>query len=865
MKRKLTVAVVLALLVAGCAAGRAFRKGEEATRTGNWDAAVAEYTKAVQEKPGRAEYTIALERATQTASREHITKAHEFETKDQLDLALLEYKRAMEFDGSNRLAAARAIELEKTIRDRIEATRPKPAIDRMREEARRSSTTLLSPTAPLPVVSFGPNASVRDILNFIGTATGINVTYDSAYQDKAYTVRLEDVTLEQALQQIMAANQLFYKVLNPKTIMVVPDNAQKHAQYDDLVVRVFYVSHADVAELAQTLNTIMRIPSMPVQPTLLPNKTANTITVRATAPIVDVIERIIRANDKPRAEVVIDVQILEVNKSRTRNLGINLNNYSLGLTLSPEVAPPNTSAGTTPASPPPFNLNTISQGISTADFYLSIPTAVMNFLASDSHTKVVAKPQLRGAEGTKLTMNLGDEIPVLSTVFGAAAAGGFASVPQSSFNYRTVGIILEMTPRVTYDGEIILDGFSVESSALGATISVAGQDVPSFSSRKVTTKLRLREGESTLLAGLLKDEQRKILTGFPGLIQTPILRSLFGQTNDQVQQSDIVMLLTPHIVRTHELSVEDLSSIYIGTQQNIGLGGPPPLIGPQPTAVVGAPGAGAPGGPVGALPPSIGNAGPVSGGNAGTTAINPTAPNTAPGVAAPAGAAGGVGGTGFSQPGIGGAVSPAPAALPPVGEGTPAAPPPVPATTPGPLQGNEIGAAPSTTAPAGAPPPRGSARDPNTTPPAPPGAALQPPAVAQVFVTPPGTEFRIAGGPYTVPISINNASRLSVLTLTVTFNPAVLRVRTVQDGTFMRQGGVATTFTPRIDASAGRVDIAVTRTADQSGASGAGLLAALIFDAVGPGGSLVQVSGVASTPEGAPVTMQFSPVSVTVR
>ena len=246
---------------------------------------------------------------------------------------------------SNRLAPRRAVELEKTIRDRIEATRPKPPIDGLRDEAaRRASTPLLSPTAPLPVVSFGPNASVRDILNFIGTTTGINVTYDQPYQDKAYTVRLEDVTLEQALQQITAANQLFYKVLNPKTIIIIPDNAQKHAQYDDLVVRVFYISHADVAELAQVINTIMRIPTMPVQPTLLPNKTANTITVRATAPVIDVIERIIRANDKPRAEVVIDVQILEVNRKRTKELGLNLSNYALGFTFSPELAPPNTSA-----------------------------------------------------------------------------------------------------------------------------------------------------------------------------------------------------------------------------------------------------------------------------------------------------------------------------------------------------------------------------------------------------------------------------------------------------------------------------------------------------------------------------------------
>lgn len=139
------------------------------------------------------------------------------------------------------------------------------------------------------------------------------------------------------------------------------------------------------------------------------------------------------------------------------------------------------------------------------------------------------------------------------------------------------------------------------------------------------------------------------------------------------------------------------------------------------------------------------------------------------------------------------------------------------------------------------------------------------PTMAQVIVTPPGTEFRVAGGPYTVPVSINNASRVSVVTLTVTFNPNVLRVRTVQDGTFMRQGGTVTTFTPRIDAATGRVDIAVTRTSDQAGASGAGLLAALVFDAVGPGGSMISVSGVASNPEGGPVPLQFSPVTVTVR
>ena len=151
LKHRLAVVIVLTMFASGCAAGRAYRKGQEASRVGDWDSAVTHYTEAVQDSPEKAEYKIALERATQTASREHLSRAHEFEQHDQLDLALLEYKKALELDPSNRLAASKSVELEKTIRDRIEASRPKPPIQGMREEARRASTPLLSPTAPVPV------------------------------------------------------------------------------------------------------------------------------------------------------------------------------------------------------------------------------------------------------------------------------------------------------------------------------------------------------------------------------------------------------------------------------------------------------------------------------------------------------------------------------------------------------------------------------------------------------------------------------------------------------------------------------------------------------------------------------------------
>jgi type II secretory pathway component GspD/PulD (secretin) len=809
MRHKLIVLMVAMSLTAGCAAGRAFRKGQEAARNGDWDRAVTEYTKAVQEAPGKPEYKIQLERAMQTAAQNHISRARELEEKDQLDAALIAYKRAVDLDATNRIAAAKVIELEKIIRDRIEATRPKPQIDKLREQARALGQPIINLQERLPKLSF-TNASLRGILDFIGTSSGINITYEASYQDRGYTINLEDVTVEQALQQIMIANGLFYKVLNQKTIMVIPDTAPNHAKYDEIVVRVFYISHGDVAEVAQIVNGMVRVSTMPVQPQVLQNKTANTITVRATAAVVDVIEKIIRANDRPRAEVVIDVQILEVNRQRAKRLGLNLSEYAAGLTFSPEVAPPNTSGTFPPANPPPFNLNTISQGISTADFYLTVPTAVLRFLATDQYTKLLAKPQLRGAEGSKLTLNLGDDIPVVQTVFGAAVAGGFASIPQSSFTYRSVGVNIEMTPRVTYEGDIKLE-LSVESSALGPNISVAGQDVPSFSSRKVTTTIRLREGESNLLAGLLRDDQRKTLTGFPGIMRMPILRSLFGQTQDEISQSDIVMLLTPHVVRTHELTAADLAPIFIGTQSNIGLSGPPPLIA-QPDVQPAAPPAGA--------------------------GVAPGVP--APGVPRP---------PVTSEPGAQPVNRPAPPGTSPV----PTPITPIPPTT---------GVPPATTGVPPVTPPR----DPAAPAPVTPVPAGTPqPTPAQIIVTPSGTEFRIAGGPYIAPLSINNASRVSTLSLTISYNPAVLRVRTVQEGTFMRQGGAIASFTSKIDAAAGRVDIVVTRSSDQTGASGAGLLASLLFDAVGAGGSLIQVSGVATAPDGSPLQLQFSPVTVTVR
>jgi general secretion pathway protein D len=797
---------VVCLGAAACATSGAYNRGRDAWLRGDWDIAVANFREALQEHPDRTDYKGALQQAMSTASLAHLKAAREADEKGDLELAVVEYRKVYEYDPSNRNSMLRAAEIDKELRERAEAARPRPAIEAMRETARqRSAPPLLNPASRDPLEIKFSQAASSDVLTFIGKATGINVLFESTFQPKQVSVDLTGLALEEALTQVMTAAGTFYKVVNPRTIMIIPDTPPKRAAYEEQVIRTFYLSHADATELVQTVQQILQLPGLPVQPRVLANKTQNSLTVRASDRVMNIIDQVVRNNDKPRAEIVVDVEIIEVNRARAKEVGLNLSQYSVGAIFSPE-APPSSGEGGT--SPGPFNLNTITRGISAADFYLTVPQAVVNFLASDNNNKIIGKPQLRGTEGQVIQLDLGDEIPVPSTTFGGFGGGGLQTVPINSFNYRTVGIKVKMNkPRVTLEGEIVSE-LEVESSTLGANIDIAGQSLPTFGTRRVTTVIRMREGESLMLAGLLREDQRRALSGFPGLLRTPFLRRIFGNTVDQINQTDIVFLMTPRLVRSSEVTQENLDPIYIGSQQNLGLTGAPPLIATEPAA---------------AAPPA--GAAPVAGPVAQPLSTLPGQPQTGPVTEGPA-----VLPAGPLPPAAATGQQPIPVAPDP---GAPPVPPP----------------APPATAPAEAP-----------APPAP-----TPSPTARLAITSPGPQFAVGGGPYTVPITISGAQRLSTVSLSVTYNPSVLRVRSVQPGTFLAQGGVTPTFSQQIDPGAGRVDVTVLRPGDQVGATGTGLIATLVFEAIAPGQSAITPAGVASNPEQGSIGLQLVPAAVTVR
>jgi general secretion pathway protein D len=787
-------------VVSACATGSALHNAQKAADHGDWDSAVAYYREALNSDPSRVDIKVALERAMRTASGEHLKRAKTLEEQDQLSGAAAEYRLAADLDPGNTLALTKAIEIEKKIRDQIEASRPRPHIDDLRQQAAQSSQ--IPHLDPRVKVTANFTGSVRDLLTFIAAQTGINVTYDQVIPtiNSSYAINLQDVSLEDALNQIMTANTLTYKVTGPKTIFVYADNPQNRQKYEDQFVQIFYLSNADPQEIVQIITQILTTQGggPAVRPIIFPNKTANAVSVKATAPVMQIISEIIQANDKPRAEVMIDVEILEVDRNRAKNLGLDLTNYALGFSFSPEVAPPNTSGTFPPATPPPFNLNTISRGVSPADFYMTVPSAQIQLLESDTKTHLLAKPQVRGRENAQISLNLGSDIPVPTTTFLPVAAGGVATTPQVSYTYRSVGVNLQITPRVTYQDEIVLQ-LMVERSAVGPNVDVAGQSLPSFVTRHAQTELRLRDGESNLLAGLLSQDDTNTLTSFPGIMQIPLLRSLFGNTNSSGQTNDIVMIVTPHIVRSHELTTQDLRPMYVGTGQNFGGGSVPQLISPD-------------------APPPPQPAGPGRGTGAGGAA-QPAAPISTP--------------------------TPTPTSNP--------ATTPTPTPTPSP--------APTSAGRGDAPPRPGIVPlEPVTSSPAP--APASPPA--QIVITGPTQPLTVSGVPVTIPLTVTGVSQLSSVSITVAYNPAVVKAVSVSPGTFMSQGGVTPTFTQKTD-TPGRVDIAVARANDSSGASGTGLIAGILFQPVAAGTSQITVTAVALNASGQPIAVQVVPTSVTVK
>lgn len=569
---RMSVPLLALGLLAGCTSHQAYRQGEIASQLGNWDEAVLHYMKAVEDDPGNLSYKASLIRAKIKASQYHFEKGQEFEKANVVERALVEYQQAVQLDPTNQYAKA---QLEHVHRAYLAQRQNKgyETIEQMKQKSRgaRPQPPVLNPRSDKPIsLEFPQPVSLFSIYRALGQAFGINILFDPNLRDTEIAIDLKDVTSQAALETLMRSAGHFYKVMDEHSIIIAQDTPQNRRTYEDLVIQTFFLSNSEVKDMLTILRSLIDARKIAT------NEQLNAIILRDTVDKVKVAERIIESNDKAKAEVVVDVELLQINSNRLRELGSSLSSYSVSQSL--DFGQSSGGTGGTTTTPRGIRLSDL-QFINQSNWLLTIPSFVYNFIKTSTDAQLLARPQLRITEGEKASLVIGDRIPIPLTTFNTQNVGGSNGiVPITSFQYQDVGIRIDMEPRVHHNQEVTLK-IKVEVSNLNGNVAGSGgQSQPIIGTRTIDSTIRLQDGETNFLAGLIRSDESNTDTGIPGLSDIPILGRLFSNKRTDNTRTDVILTLTPHIIRNAEITADDLQPIWVGTEANISFRGGSPRV-----------------------------------------------------------------------------------------------------------------------------------------------------------------------------------------------------------------------------------------------------------------------------------------------
>jgi general secretion pathway protein D len=537
-----------ALLSGGCATTAAMRAGERAEQLQDYDRAVVEYTKAVRANPNDFSTRLALDRAKMRASQEHAFRGRRLATAERYEEAVLEYQIAAELNPTD-------VQVEVALREARQKLRTKDALSRggktelqeIIERARAAAPPGLAlPSAKLPDSLVFSAASSRAVFRAIAQFAGLNVLFDPAFREQTISADLRNMSLEDALESVSGTTGTFYRVTANRTITIIPDTPAKRREYEDSIVQTLFLSNADVKEVIDLLRIVADVRQ------ISPISAINAISIQDTPEHLAAATRLIAAIDKARPEVVIDVELLEVDRSRLREFGLQ--------PASPGV---DGISGSADVNREGLTLQDLSK-LKRADVFVTgVPGIYYRLLKNDTNTRVLANPQLRTSEGLAAQAKFGEEVPIPYTTFAPIAAGGINQQPITSFTYRNIGVNIDITPRTHHDDEVSLT-LKIELSSISGTATGVTAGIPTFSSRQITSTIRLKDGQTNMLAGLIRDEERTTLAGVPGLVDLPLIGRMFARNRRETTQTDIILTLTPHIVRALEVTEADLRPFRLG-------------------------------------------------------------------------------------------------------------------------------------------------------------------------------------------------------------------------------------------------------------------------------------------------------------
>ncbi|HEV2222993.1 MAG TPA: cohesin domain-containing protein [Candidatus Acidoferrales bacterium] len=578
MRRALMVSFVAVAVtfVAGCPKGNQdYKVGRKAELAGDYDTAVVSYARALKSDPGNAEYKLRSIRAHFEAGQFHVEQGEKDLNKGQLEMALAEFQKAEGIDPSSAIASQEAQKTLDLLAKVKEAEQPKPVgVAPPEDTGLMSAPPELKPLSREPInLKMGP-VDARVVFSTIGQLAGLSVIFDPSYVSRQISVDLPNVTLEQGLDAVALESDAFWKPVTSNIILVAPDNPQTRLKLQDEQVQTFYLRNTTTpAELTEITNGLRQLLDIT---RLQPVAADNAIVMRTTPDKLILASKIIDSLDKAKPEVMIQVDVLEARLDREHELGIQPP-QSLTVTGTPRSAiQPQTSTsgstGTSTPTTPQVTLNNLKH-LSTADYSLTLPGATLNALLTDSTTRVIQDPTIRVTDGATAKLSIGDQVPIavstLTPGIGVAAGGSLNTLGSTSFQYKDVGVIISVTPRVHPDGEVSLN-YSIEVSSVTSQSNIGGIQQPIISSRKIgPADIRLRDGEVNLLGGLITRSETKSLNGWPGVAHIPFLRYFFSNQDNKIEDDEVLIAMTPHVVRMPSITADDLRTLAAGTDTNV--------------------------------------------------------------------------------------------------------------------------------------------------------------------------------------------------------------------------------------------------------------------------------------------------------
>ena len=573
------------------------KRGQDAETRQDYDIAFEAYRQAHLKKPADLRYRTRYERMRYTAANLHVDRGRVLRQSSDTAGAINEFARALQIDPGNEAAAQ---ELEVTERPPATPAAPGPVgaaehgslpgqmlipgVDEQMPRQRAVQQEIASLAAPVELepVSDDPITlhMVEDskvIFQAIGKLAGLNVIFDPEYTSKRIQVDLNSVPLYDALRIVETLSGTFWKPVTTNTIFVAQNTRNKRTDLDDQAVQTFYLTNVSQQNDANEILVAMRNLLDPTVKLYLVNS-QNAIVVRATPDQLVLAEKLINDLDRTRSEVIVDVAVLEVSRDKLRNLGITLP-QSFGLTPTATTSTNTTTAtssssssnGTSTGSSTSQNLTLNSLGnLNATNFAVTVTGGTVNALLSDSDTRILQNPRIRASDGQQATLKIGSKIPVATGSYSSTLSTTASLGVQTQFTYIDVGVNIDMTPTVHLDREVSMK-LDVLISSQNGSVTISGVTEPIISQREAKQTIQLKDGEPSILAGLLQRQDTKLVSGTPGLGEIPFLKYFFSSQQKEQQSDEIVFLLIPHIVRESLITAENTRPIYTGTSNSVEL------------------------------------------------------------------------------------------------------------------------------------------------------------------------------------------------------------------------------------------------------------------------------------------------------